>query len=119
MTPVGFHDELRFADLVMRFAYPAETFAVSCERLASAIKEDAKVLGVPCEMTPMRVVYAYRHHPSLAQERGTRRVLVIDHDKRTAQEVLADFTAACEARVYFREMTERIKRRNAGLREED
>lgn len=119
MKPVGFSNDEAFVSIVMHYAYPAEPLEVSVERLAATIREDAKALRVACEMSPARVRYAYHHHPSLSQERGTRRVFVVDHDKRTAQEVLADFTAVCEVRAYFREMTERIKRRNAGLREED
>lgn len=114
MTPVGFHDELRFADLVMRFAYPSETFEKSCERLASAIKDDAKVLGVPCEMTPLRVVYAYRHHPSLAQEEDAKVVPVINHATQTVEARLETFTMVSHIREYFHEMAERIKRRNDG-----
>lgn len=113
MKPVGFSSDEAFVSIVMHYAYPAEPLEVSVERLAATIREDAKALRVACEMSPARVRYAYRNHPSLAQARGVRKVFVIPHgDPRSAEQRLEDFTMSCRINEYFTEMFQRIRERN-------
>lgn len=68
MNPCGYNDETRFFETVWRFSvFPIESWDETMRRLRRAISSDAKELCVKAEMTPQRVVYAYRHHPSLGQ----------------------------------------------------
>lgn len=108
MTPTGWHDDARFADAVMRFSPAAEPWAVSLKRLEAAVREDAKTLCVKPELTPRRVIYAYRHHPSLWVGSGERNGM---RTRRTADVIVSDFMSHCEALNYFKVMFKRIAER--------
>ena len=71
LDPVGYSNQRIFFEVVWRMsAFPLEGWNETLARLSAAIAADAKALGVPCEMSPERVTFAYRHHRELAQTRA-------------------------------------------------
>ena len=93
MKPVGYNDETRFFETVWRFsAFPLESWDETMRRLSRAIAADAKALGVAAEASPQRVVYAYRHHPSLGQVYS---VVVAEHMAKVRVEREARGIAGC------------------------
>lgn len=93
MKPVGYFDEAVFFGMVfVHSAMPFETYEFSLQRLERAIVSDAKKLGVVAEMSPQRVAYAYRHHPSLGQIYS---VVVAEHKAKVRAEREARGIAGC------------------------
>lgn len=63
MKIVKFTDEMNFSGFVfVCSAFPFESWEVSVERLADAIRRDAHELGQECEMSPYMVRQAYARH---------------------------------------------------------
>ena len=93
MKPVGYNDETRFFETVWRFsAFPLESWDETMRRLSREIAADAKALGVAAEASPQRVVYAYRHHPSLGQVYS---VVVAEHKAKVRADREARGIAGC------------------------
>lgn len=63
---VGYSDRGVFFGMVFAHScFPHEDWRKCIDRLCDAIQHDADALGVRAELSPARVTYAYRHHPSL------------------------------------------------------